>query len=733
MTDFNVLLGKAREYLPTDKLALIEEAYHFASEAHQGQFRKSGEPFMEHPLQTALILAELQLDSSSLAAALLHDIPEDCGMPIKEIEAGFGEEIARLVDGATKLDKVTSSASGKVAGERQAENLRKMLVAMAEDLRVVFIKLADRLHNMRTLAALSPEKQRSIAEETLEIYAPLAHRLGIWELKWQLEDLSFLYLEPEKYRRITTLVTARRNMRESFITEVIDILRKEFDKVGLNVELSGRPKHIYSIHQKMEHYATQGRQFDDIHDLLALRVLVNNMPDCYGAVGIIHSLWHPITEAFDDYIANPKPNGYQALHTAVMCLGTTPLEVQIRSREMHFIDEYGVASHWRYKEGESADIHFEEKIAWLRQMIDWHRELSGDEEFLESVKTDIFIDQVFVYTPKGEIKDLPKGATPLDFAYRIHTELGHRCIGAKVNGKLVPFSYELKNGDVVSIVAAKGSKGPSRDWLNPLSGYIKTSHARGKIRAWFKKQQRAENIERGRELLEKELRHLGIKIERQELANLFSYINVDDFLAAIGYGGITSHQIALKLAAQHEEPKAVIEVTPPRPAPSVVQVLGVGDLATHLAQCCHPVPGDKVIGYITRNRGVTIHRQDCYNIMHEDDRARLVPVEWGDKESLYPVNIRIEGWDRVGMMRDLTTVVAEEKVNISSISLANHEDSNVSIFVTLETKGLAQLSRLLKKVEAVKGILSVARIGDESSKNHPQSEEASIINKDVRG
>ncbi|MFC1908752.1 RelA/SpoT family protein [Chloroflexota bacterium] len=718
MTDFNQLLEKAQEYLPTDKLALVEEAYHFASKTHQGQLRKSGEPFMEHPLQTALILAELQLDSSSLAAALLHDIPEDCGIPIKEIEARFGEEIARLVDGATKLEKVTLSASGKVAGERQAENLRKMLVAMAEDLRVVFIKLADRLHNMRTLAALSPEKQRSIAQETLEIYTPLAHRLGIWELKWQLEDLSFRYLEPEKYRRITRLVTARRTMRESFITEVINILKKEFEKVGLSVELSGRPKHIYSIHQKMERYADQGRQFDDIHDLLALRVLVDTMPDCYSAVGIIHSMWRPITEAFDDYIANPKPNGYQALHTAVMCLGTTPLEVQIRSQEMHYVDEYGVASHWRYKEGESADLHFEEKIAWLRQMIDWHRELSGDEEFLESVKTDIFIDQVFVYTPKGEIKDLPRGATPLDFAYRVHTELGHRCIGAKVNGKLVPFSYELKNGDVVEIVATKGSRGPSRDWLNPQLGYVKTSHAKEKIRQWFKKQQRSENIERGRELLEKELRHLGVKIERQELAGLFSYSNVDDFLGAIGYGGITVHQIALKLAAQHEEPKVVTEATPPpQVVPSVVQVLGVGDLATHLAQCCRPVPGDRIIGYITRNRGVTIHRQDCYNVIREADKVRLVPVEWGDSESLYPVNIRVEAWDRVGMMRDVTTVVAEEKVNISSVSLANHEDNTVSLFVTMETKGLAQLSRLLKKVEAIKGVLNVSRIGDESAKN----------------
>ncbi len=589
------------------------------------------------------------------------------------------------------------------------------MVAMAEDLRVVFIKLADRLHNMRTLDALSPEKQLSIAQETLEIYAPLAHRLGIWELKWQLEDFSFRYLEPEKYHRIGDMVAARRVQRESFIAQVIEILRKEFDKLGLKAELSGRPKHIYSIHQKIERYDALGKHFDDIHDLLALRVLVGTVPDCYGAVGVIHSLWHPLPDEFDDYIANPKPNGYQALHTAVMCLGTTPLEVQIRTRDMHYIAEYGVAAHWRYKEGEKKDIHFEERIGWLRQLVDWHRELSGAEEFLESVKTDIFIDQVFVYTPKGEIKDLPRASTPLDFAYRVHTELGHRCIGAKVNGKLVPLNYELNNGDVVEIMSTKGAKGPSRDWLNPHLGYVKTSHAKEKIRQWFKKQERTENIERGRQLLEKELRHLGIKIERGELADLFSYSNPDDFLAAIGYGGITTHQIALALAAQQEPPKVVAEVTRPKPVPSAVRVLGVGDLATHLAQCCHPVPGDRINGYITRSRGVTIHRQDCYNVLHEDEKDRLVPVEWGQTDALYPVSIKVEAWDRVGLIRDITTVVAEEKVNIAAVSLTNNDDHTTSTLLTLETGGLAQLSRLLKKIEAVKGVISITRLGGEAS------------------
>ncbi len=693
---------------------MIEDAYNFALSAHQGQVRKSGKPYLEHPLQTALTLAELQLDASSLAAALLHDVPENCGIAISELKAKFGSEVAKLVDGTTRLGRLSWSGEGVATRESQAENLRKMLVAMAEDIRVVFIKLADRLHNMQTLDVLSSEKQRSVAQETLEIYAPLAHRLGIWKLKWQLEDLSFRYLEPRKYRQIAKLVAARRSQRESFIAEVIQTLSGEFDRAGLRAEMSGRPKHIYSIHRKMEKYSALGKDFDDIHDLLALRVLVDTVPDCYSALGIIHSLWRPLPEGFDDFIANPKPNGYQSLHTVVMYQGITPLEVQIRTRDMHHLAEYGVAAHWRYKEGEKKDIHFEERIAWLRQLIEWHREFIGAEEFLESVKTDIFIDQVFVYTPKGEIKDLPKGSTPLDFAYRVHTELGHRCIGAKVNGRLVPLNYQLNNGDVVEIMSAKGAKGPSRDWLSPHLGYIRTSQAREKIRQWFKKQERAENIERGRELLEKEMKRLGIKLsEREKLAKLFKYDSLDDFLVAIGYGGITTHQIALKLAAQQEQPRA--EVTPAKPPVSAIQVLGIGDLFTHLAQCCRPVPGDKIIGYVTRSRGVTIHRQDCYNVVNEDERERLIPVEWGQTDSLYPISIQVEAWDRVGLMRDITTIVAEEKVNIAAVSSTHHDDHTVTEYFTLEMKSLAQLSRLLARIEGIKGVISVTRVGDEAT------------------
>ena len=714
---FNQLKTKAEEYLPPEKIALLESAYNFAKKAHEGQLRISGEPYLEHPIQTALILAELQLDANSIAAALLHDVLENCEIPLSDIEVTFGAEIAKLVDGVTKLSKLPLSGgdASTSTSEQQMENLRKMLVAMAEDLRVVFIKLADRLHNMRTLDALPPEKQRRIARETLEIYAPLSHRLGIWELKWQMEDLSFRHLEPEKYRKVARLIAARRARRESVIAQVIQIMRAEFDRIGLKVEISGRPKHIYSIHQKIERYAALGKNFDNIHDLLAIRVLVNTVADCYSAVGVIHSLWRPLPGDFDDYIANPKPNGYQSLHTAVM-YGATPLEIQIRTYEMHHIAGFGVAAHWRYKEGKKKDIHFEERIGWLRQLIEWRRELSGAEEFLESVKTDIFIDQVFAYTPKGEIKDLPKGATPLDFAYRIHTELGHRCIGARVNGRLVPLNYQLKNGDLVDIMTTKGDKKPSLDWLNPQLGYIQTSHAREKIRQWFRKQERAENIERGRELLEKEMRRLGIKLSsREELAKLLKYDDPDDFLAAIGYGGISTHQIAVKLSAQQEQPEGITGATLPKQTVPTVNVLGVGDMLTNLAQCCRPVPGDKIIGYITRSRGVSIHRQDCYNIIHEDEKERLVSVDWGNTDALYPVNIRVEVWDRVGVMRDITTIVAEEKVNIAAVSSVRHDDYTVTEYFTLETNGLAQLSRLLGKIEGARGVISVTRVGSETT------------------
>jgi len=713
----DALLARAAKYLPPEKVALVATAYGFAEQAHRGQRRASGEPFLEHPFQVACILAELQLDATALAAALLHDVPEDTTTTLRQIEEGFGPDVARLVDGVTKLGKLAlPELQERIKGpprEQQAENLRKMLVAMAEDLRVVFIKLADRLHNMRTLGALPAEKRTSVSRETLEIYAPLAHRLGIWELKWQLEDLGFHHLEPEKYRYIAQLVAGKRTEREELIANTIARLKSEFEKAGVQAEVSGRPKHLFSVQQKVDRYSSQGRQFNEIYDLLAVRVLVEDVGGCYHALGIVHNLWHPIPSSFDDYIATPKPNGYQSLHTAVLYNGTTPLEIQIRTREMHRVAEYGVAAHWRYKENDRKGGSTEERIGWLRQLVDWHRELSGAEEFLESVKTDIFNDQVFVFTPKGEIKDLPRGSTPLDFAYRVHTELGNRCLGAKINGRLVSLDCQLKNGDVVEIIVSKKDKGPSRDWLSQNLGYVHTSHARTKIRQYFKKQERAENIERGREMLDKELKHLGIALSnREELARFFKFDSVDDFLAAIGYGDLSVQTITLRLAQERESPRVTSEATV-KPAKSGIQVLGVGDLLTNLAGCCNPQQGDPIVGYVTRSRGITVHRADCYNITHEDEKERLVSVAWGRAAASYPVDIRVEAWDRVGLVRDVSTIIAEEKVNITSMNVTENDDQTVSISLTAQTTGIPQLSRLMSKIESIGGVTAVNLIEDD--------------------
>jgi len=704
------LLQKAKEYLPPEKITLVEAAYEFALKAHKGQVRKSGDPYLEHPVQTATTLAELQLDAATLAAALLHDVPEDCGVRLTEIEAKFGPEVSKLVDGVTKLGKLSLRRGEAGKRESQAQNLRKMLMAMAEDLRVVFIKLADRLHNMHTLAALSPEKRRSIAQETLEIYAPLAHRLGIWQIKWQLEDLSFRYLEPRQYHKVARLIATRRTKREAFINEVAETLKQELNKAEIKAEIIGRPKHIYSIYNKMNRYAAQGRDFNDIHDLFAVRILVDTIPDCYKALGTIHNLWHPLPEEINDFIANPKDNGYQSLHTTVLFQGTTLLEIQIRTYDMHRTADFGVAAHWRYKEGVNQDTEFEDKIAWLRQLIEWQSGL-GSEEFLESLKTEVFIDQVFVYTPKGEIKALPKGATPLDFAYRIHTELGHRCVGAKVNGRLVPLNYELKNSEIVDIMTAKAGKAPSLDWLNPDLGFVKTSHAREKIRQWFKKQERTQNIERGKQILERELKRLDITISNiEETALIFNCECADDFLAAIGYGGITPHQLALKLAIEPEEIPTISKTVRTEKATAAgIQVLGVGDLLTQLARCCNPLPGDHIIGYITRSQGITVHRKDCINAINVEDKKRLIEVSWGEVQDVYPVDVQFDAWDRVGLLRDVTTVIAEAKVNISSMSTTYHNEIT-SVFATLEIANMTQLTHLLSKIQGVRGIISATRI-----------------------
>ena len=711
--EVNALIEQASTYLPDDKVALVKAAYEFAAEAHEGQLRKTGEPYLEHPLTTAMSLVEFHLDAETLAAALLHDVTEDCGVPLGDIEANFGSQVGKLVDGVTKLDKLTSRAQTKEAKSKvQAENLRKMLLATAEDLRVVLIKLADRLHNMRTLGALPAEKRRAIAQETLEIYAPLAHRLGVRETKWQLEDLAFRYLKPRVYHRIAHLVAGKRAEREGFIDEVSQILCQELDKVGIKAKVYGRPKHIYSIYQKMGKYDAQGKNFGDIHDLFALRVLVDSVSDCYKALGVIHNFWRPIPEEFDDFIASSKDNGYQALHTTVMCQDTRPLEIQIRTHDMHRVNEYGVAAHWLYKEGKVGG-QFKDEMAWLRQLGDWREELDS-EEFLESVKTDVLVARVFVYTPKGEIKELPKGATPLDFAFRIHTDLGYRCIGAKVNGKLGPLNYTLKNGDVVEIMASKVDKGPSLDWLNPELGYLKTSPARSRVRQWFNKQERSKSVEYGKQIWDKELKRLGIGLPgADEVARLLDYDDADDLFAALGSGSINSSQIMLKLSGELESTGEGVEVLPRRKAsPVSINVLGVGDLLTRLANCCHPLPGDKIIGYITQGRGITVHRRDCPNIINEQEKERLVKVDWGDVAQVYPVMIQVDAWDRVGLIRDISAIIAEEGVNLDEASTGNHNDGSVSLYFTLEVKGAAHLSKIMSRIYSVWNVVSVTRKGE---------------------
>ena len=716
------LIERVGAYLPEDSTELVGQAYLYADECHSGQMRQSGDPYIAHPLETALFLADLHLDTHTIVAALLHDVVEDCGVSLEEITLRFGPEVSKLVDGVTKLtrmdDKLQPPAED-VAGlmddaeSLHAESLRKMLVSMAEDIRVVLIKLADRLHNMNTLDALPPEKQKRIAQETLDIYSPLAHRLGIWEIKWRLDDLAFRHLNEEKYREISKILASKRTEREDYIEKVSSTLRDELAKYDITAEVIGRPKGIYSTYLKMEKYQEQGKQLGDIYDLFALRVLVNETADCYKTLGVVHQLWHPIPGQFDDYIGNPKENMYQALHTTVICDGGTPLEVQIKTFELHQIAEYGVAAHWAYKEGNSGDQRFEEKMTWLRQLIDWQREVSGTAEFIESVKQDIFHDQVFVYTPKGRIVELTSGSTPVDFAYKIHTALGHHCIGAKVNGKLVALDTTLENGDTVEVINSKSDRGPSLDWLNPNRGFVRSAGARQSVRQWFRKQERSTNIERGKEVLRRELRRLNQKINDETILGLFKVDTMDDLTADLGSGNIAesllSHRLA-QIGHETEEPLAKRRNDLPLTnLNSGITVLGVGDLLVHIGRCCNPIPGDPIIGFITRIRGVTVHKQDCPSARHEDEPERLVNVQWGKERQLYPVRIIMKAYDRVGLLRDVTALVSNEGVNIASVVTGDYSNGTVTLSLTCHTTGLDQLNKLFSKLDGVHGCISVTR------------------------
>src|SRR5215218_942727 len=702
--------GALRAQHPQADLALVDRAFDLAVEAHQTQVRASGEPYVTHPIASAQILAELGIEPIAVSAALLHDVPEDTEYSLADVEERFGPEVAHLVDGVTKLSKFSTLSHE----QQQAANIRKMFLAMAEDIRVVLIKLADRLHNMRTISGLPPEKQLRIARQTLEIYAPLAERLGIWQIKWELEDLAFKVLEPTRFRELAKLLDTRRKGRESYIDGAIEELRPRLEAAGIHADLQGRPKHIYSIWKKMQR---KGAEFGEIYDVYAIRLLVDDVRDCYAALGIVHALWRPIPGQFDDYIAVPKNNLYQSLHTAVIAMDGKPLEIQIRTHAMHQVSEVGIAAHWRYKEGSKSDREYDAKLAWLRQLMEWQRDVSESDatEFVEGIKLDIFQDQVFVFTPRGDIKDLPAGATPLDFAYRIHTDIGHRTIGAKVNNRLVPLDSRLKSGDIVEIVTTRAGHGPSRDWLN----VVRTSHAREKIRQWFKRQERDENIVHGREALDRELRRLARTSTAAvgndkilEVARQLNYESLDDFLAAIGYGAVSAQSVVMRLGVA-DDTHVALPTTAPPPSPTRaggVRVKGVGDLLVRFARCCHPIPGDPIEGFITRGKGVTVHLRSCPTVLNEREVSRLIDVEWeAAPQQTYPIAVRVEAFDRTGLLNDITQVVAEAKVNILAADVSVGPDHSAVVRATLEVASVSQLARVLGRIEQLKDVISVQR------------------------
>ncbi|HEV8654629.1 MAG TPA: bifunctional (p)ppGpp synthetase/guanosine-3',5'-bis(diphosphate) 3'-pyrophosphohydrolase [Candidatus Limnocylindria bacterium] len=711
--DVEGIVKEMLRHYPDGDAELVRRAYAYAAEAHAGQKRVSGEPYITHPAAVGMLIAELGMEAATIAATLLHDVPEDTARTAEDIRLEFGDEIGRLVEGVTKLGRL----QGQSRDAHQAENIRKMFLAMADDLRVVIIKLCDRLHNMRTLGPLPPEKQKRIARQTIEIYAPLAHRLGIWQIKWELEDLAFKYLEPEQYKEVAEHLAARRQVRERSIDQAMKTLASELEKAGIRADLSGRAKHLWSIAQKMRR---KNVGFDEVYDLLAIRVIVADVPACYAALGVVHTMWPPIPGQFDDYIAVPKANLYQSLHTAVMGPGGQPLEIQVRTQEMHALAEYGIAAHWRYKEGGKADRDrdYESKLAWVRQLLEWQHDVADAQEFVESLKVDVFQDEVFVFTPKGEVKALTAGATPIDFAYRIHTDVGHRTIGAKVNGRIVPLDHRLQSGDIVEIVTSKAARGPSRDWI----GMVRTPGAREKIRQWFKRSERDENITHGKELLDRELKRLAQRslgdLSDEDLRRVTEALNmhdVDTLFASLGYGEVTAAQVVMRLGIVDDAQQQLPESAPPLPPTSSrggVTVKGVDDLLVRFAVCCNPVPGDPIVGYITRGRGVTVHRTDCANVKASSEKERHVEVEWERSAArTYPVAIRIEGWDRDGFLRDVAAVISENQVALVALSALANPDKSATVNATLSVTSVEQLSRVLAKLEGVRDVFSVHRDG----------------------
>lgn len=706
------LIDQVNTYMEDEAdFSLLKKAYHCAEDAHKGQYRISGEPFVEHPLGVALILARLELDITSISAALLHDVVEDTEITSDDIEEKFNSEIALLVDGVTKLTRMNFNSKE----EHQAESLRKMFLAMAEDIRVVLIKLADRLHNMRTLGYMSREKQIEKSQETLDIYAPLAHRLGMSRVKWELEDLCFRHLQSDVYYEISRKVAANRKTRENEIQQAIDLLNGKFSNREIDAEIYGRPKHLYSIYQKMKRKEID---FSEVYDLTAIRILVDSVRECYEILGMVHEIWKPIPGRFKDYIAMPKSNMYQSLHTTVIGPNGDPLEVQIRTFDMHRTAEYGIAAHWRYKDGKAHDEGFEEKLSWLRQILEWQKDLQEPREFMENLKIDLFEDEVLVFTPKGDVISLPSEGTPVDFAYNIHTEVGHSCVGAKVNSKIVPLEYKLDNGDIVEILASDGT-GPSKDWLE----FVKTSKARSKIKRWFKRQRRDKIIQQGKDKLERKLRKQNIELREKEKKEELKRIaqetgkgSIDSLYEAIGYSKMSPKQVINKLENVENDDKVDIESLKSSPGKKTtdkgIKVKEMDDILVRLAQCCNPVPGDDIVGYITRGRGVSIHRSDCPNLkgLKEEGEDRFIDVSWkNNRDQSYQVYLKVDAVNRNGLISDVTSLIKDEKVNLISVMARTTQQNRAHINLSVELSSIQHMKDIINKINGLDGVFRVSR------------------------